>query len=391
MNTTPLSLLLENAFIQKNLNKKLSEVALLLSRNPSLDKEYIINQINGIQKSKAKIPSFYENPNIIYPTGLSLEQCSSEKTATYKSSILTGKTLIDLTGGFGIDSYFFSRKMHVTYLEPDKNLFEIVKQNFEVLNPTIDCYHSTCENFIETTTQTYDIAYIDPSRRNANDRVYKLKDCSPDVIDLLPKLLKITKKVLIKTSPLLDIKQTLHDLENVSKVWVVSVENECKEVLYCVENKLNHNPEIAAVNLDKINTEFSFTFDEEKVSEVQYSLPQKFLYEPNSSILKSGGFRCVAQRYKINKLNTNTHLYTSEKLLENFQGRTFSIQAVIDFQYKSFKTLNIKKANVSVRNFPDNIEQIKKKLKLNDGGEIYLFATRNIENNPVLIITKKVI
>ena len=184
-----LSLLLENTFIQKNLNKKLSEVALLLSKNPSLDKEYIINQINGIQKSKTKIPSFYENPNIIYPTGLSLEQCSSEKTATYKSSKLSGKTLIDLTGGFGIDSYFFSKKMHVTYLESDKNLFEIVKQNFKVLNTTIDCYHSTCENFIETATQTYDIAYIDPSRRNANDRVYKLKDCSPDVIDLLPKLL----------------------------------------------------------------------------------------------------------------------------------------------------------------------------------------------------------
>ncbi|OFY88948.1 MAG: hypothetical protein A3K10_16300 [Bacteroidetes bacterium RIFCSPLOWO2_12_FULL_31_6] len=377
-------------FIQSNRHKPLSEIALLLSKHPELDKHFILNQINGLQKAKLKLPTFYENENIIYPSGLSMEQCSSEQTGLFKSKLVQGKTAVDLTGGFGIDTYFFAKQfLEVSYVEQNAELFEIAQHNFQVLNAPIQCYQSSCEDFLVKNTQIFDLAYIDPSRRDETKRVFKLTECTPNVIELLPQLLKTAKQVLIKTSPLLDIKQTLKDLGKVSKVWVVSVNNDCKEVLYLVENSRNENPEIVAVNLSKNTSTFSFNYESEANTAVDFSEPLSYLYEPNASVLKAGGFKSIAQQFHLKKLAVNTHLYTSDNLINDFPGRFFKITHVLDYNEKIVKALGLKKANITTRNFTDSIEQIKKKLKLTDGGNDYVFAIRDLNDKPILIVCSK--
>lgn len=378
-------------FIQSNLDKPLSEIALLLSKHPELNKHFILNQINGLQKAKLKLPSFYQNKAIVYPIGLSMEQCSSEQTALFKSQLVKGISVIDLTGGFGVDAYFFSKQFNkVSYLEQNRELFEVVQHNFEVLNASIQCYQTSCEDFLAKNTQLFDLAYIDPSRRDESKRVFKLAECTPNVIELLPQLLKTAKQIIIKTSPLLDIKQTLNDLQLVSKVWVIAVNNDCKEVLYLVENSKNGNPEIVAVNLSKNTSTFSFNYENETNTAVDFSTPLSYLYEPNASVLKAGGFKSISAQFKLFKLATNTHLYTSNNLIHNFPGRAFKITHVLEYNEKIVKALGLKKANISTRNFPDGIEQIKKRLKITDGGNDYIFATRDSNDRPVLIICEKV-
>ena len=377
-------------FIQQNLDKALSEIALLLSKHPELDKNFILNQINGLQKAKLKLPTFYQNKAIVYPVGLSMEQCSSEQTALFKSQLVNGKTAVDLTGGFGVDAYFFSKQFdEVSYVEQNQELFEVVQHNFKVLNAPIKCYQTSCEDFLDKNTQLFDLAYIDPSRRDENKRVFKLAECTPNVIELLPQLLKTAQQVLIKTSPLLDIKQTLSDLKSVSKVWIVSVQNDCKEVLYLVNKTADNNPEIITVNIAKNTSTFVFDYEKESTVFVDFSEPQTYLYEPNASVLKAGGFKSIAAQFGLNKLAVNTHLYTSNELITNFPGRVFKITNTLDYNEKSVKTLGLKKANIATRNFPDSIEQIKKKLKLTDGGNNYLFATRNLYDKLILMVTEK--
>lgn len=381
-----------NQFIQTHQDKPIAEIALLLSKHHELDKNHILNQINGLQKAKNKLPTFYKNKSIVYPVGLSMEQCSSEQTAVYKSNLVTGKSIVDLTGGFGVDAYFFSKQFDATtYVEQNTELYNLVKENFKNLNTNIDCHNSSCEEFLKNNTKKFDLAYIDPSRRDESKRVFKLNECTPNVVELLPQLLKTAKQILIKTSPLLDIKQSLSDLKNVSKVWVISVNNDCKEVLYLVGNVANNNPEIIAVNLTKTNNEFfSLNYIDEENSVVDYSLPLNFLYEPNASALKAGGFKSIAVRFGLKKIAPNTHLYTSTVFIENFPGRTFKVDHLLDYNAKPIKQLGFTKANISTRNFPDSVEQVKKKLKLTDGGIIYLFAIRDIKDKPLITIAQKV-
>lgn len=314
----------EQQFIQQNKNKKLTEIALLLSKHPNLDKNFIINQINGIQKAKNKLPEFYNNPNIVYPATLSIEQCSSEQTANYKSSLirhaeLVSASILDLTGGFGIDSYYFSKKAkQVTYIEPNKELFTIVQQNFTTLNtPNTKLINSTCEEFLKSTKEKFDIAYIDPSRRKENQKVFMLTDCTPNIVELQNRIFKIGPKIFVKTSPILDIKQSIKELKTVSEVWVVSVNNECKEVLYLLEDKTTNNPKINTVNIPLFKNEeiplsrgvkgvlneqlFQFNFKTEESSTVDFSNPLNYLYEPNASILKAGAFKSIAKAYGLKK------------------------------------------------------------------------------------------
>jgi hypothetical protein len=387
----------ESEFIETHKQKPVTELALLLSKKPNLDATFILAQINGIQKAKNKLPAFYNTPNIIYPTKLSMEQCSSEKTGIFKSTLFchsaldAESSLIDLTGGFGVDSFYFSKQFkQVTYVEQNLELFETVKSNFEKLKANnIELVNSTAEEFLVTTNKNADVVYIDPSRRNENQRVFKLDECTPNIIDLVPDIFKIADKILIKTAPLLDIKQSLKDLKFVNKVWVVYLENDCKEVLYLMENGNTKEPQINTINLTKTDQEFHFNFLEESDANSSYSEPLNYLYEPNASILKAGAFNSIAEKFKLKKIAPNTHLYTSEKLVENFPGRTFEIENTLPYSPKDFKKLTIAKANVSCRNFKDNPEQVKKKLKIKDGGETYLFATTDLNNKPILIICVK--
>ncbi|MGB0886979.1 MAG: class I SAM-dependent methyltransferase [Vicingaceae bacterium] len=386
----------ELEFIAQNKNKSLPEIALQLSKT-DLDKEFILAQINGIQKAKNKLPEFYNTPNIVYPSKLSMEQCSSEKTGVYKSSIIRHSGLdpefhlIDLTGGFGIDCFYFSKTFKkVTHIEQNATLSKIAKNNFKLLKAnTIETINSTAEEFIKTTSLKADIVYIDPSRRNENQRVFKLDECVPNIIDLAPEIFKITNHILVKTAPLLDIKQSIKDLKFVSKIWVISVDNDCKEVLYLLEKDFSSLPEINTVNLSKINQEYSFNYTKEAEAFANYTQAKSYLYETNASILKAGAFNSICNQFDVDKIAPNSHLYTSENLIENFPGRTFKIETTIPYSTKDFKKLGIKKANVSCRNFKDSVEQTKKKLKLKDGGKHYIFATTDNNNKPILIICVK--
>ena len=379
-------------FIEAHKNDLLIDVALLLSKQTTFDKEFILAQINGIQKAKSKIQEFYDTRNIIYPTKLSLEQCSSEKTGIYKSQLIKGKTLVDLTGGFGVDSFYLAKEYEqVTYIEQNTELYKTVKHNFGLLKATnIKLVNSTAEEFIENNTQEFDVVYIDPSRRNQNKRVFKLDECSPNIIELAPELFQFSDKMLIKTAPLLDIKQTLKDLKNVSKIWVISVNNDCKEVLYLLEKGFSSEPEINTINLSKTNQEFSFNYSQENEAGVELSEPENYLYEANSAILKAGAFNSICEEYNIKKIAQHSHLYTSENLVENFTGRCFKIEHIIQYNLKEFRKLNITKANVSCRNFKNNVAQVKQKLKLKDGGETYLFATTDLNDKPVLVVCSKI-
>ena len=381
----------EAEFIEAHKHQLVAEIALLLSKKPDLNSAFILTQINGLQKAKNKIPEFYNTPNITYPTKLSMEQCSSEKTGLYKSQLLEGETLIDLTGGFGIDSFYFSKNFKdVTYIEQNQELFEIVKNNFEKFKvDNIELVNSTAEEFLSKINKKADIAYIDPSRRNENQRIFKLDECTPNVIELAPEIFKIANKILVKTAPLLDIKQSLKDLKHVSQVWVISVDNDCKEVLYLLEKDNTKEPTISTINLTKIDQVFQFNFQEEINANSNYSEPLNYLYEPNASVLKAGAFNGIAEKYELNKLAPNTHLYTSEELIENFPGRTFKIEHVLPYSPKDFKEVDIVKANVSCRNFKDNPKQVKKKLKLKDGGEFYIFATTDLNNKLIMVICSK--
>ncbi len=381
----------EKQFIELYKNKPLPEIALQISKT-SLDKDFILSQINGIQKAKNKLPEFYKTSNIIYPSKLSMEQSSSEKTGIYKSKIIKGASLIDLTGGFGIDSFYFSKEFKtVIHIEQNSELSLIVKNNLKLLKAknikTVNC---TAEEFIKTTKEKADIVYIDPSRRNENQRVFKLEECTPNIIELAPDIFKISNKILVKTAPLLDIKQTIKDLGNVSEIWIVSVENDCKEVLYLLNQNKSSPTTLNTVNLTKINQEYSFSYEEEVNSPAYYSPPKNYLYESNSSILKSGAFNSICSRFDVEKIAPNSHIYTSINLIENFPGRTFRIEQTISYSPKYFKKLDIIKANVSCRNFKDSPEQIKKKLKIKDGGKTYLFATTDINDKPILIICLKI-
>jgi hypothetical protein len=363
----------ENALVLKNKT--------LFDLPPAL----IANQIACRRKAKAKLPLWYNNSGIIYPKITSLEQTSSEITAQYKHELLT-KLLpaeagrlhagADLTGGFGVDSFFISRLVNFFhYAEPDAELVELAKHNHQLLGNTSITYQcARAEEFLTTFNELLDFIYLDPSRRKGfNKKVFRLTDCSPDATKLLPALLAKAGLVLIKTSPLLDIQRGLIELKSVSDVFVVSVANECKEVLFLCRAGFSGEPLIHAVNLLSTDGEFTFRLSEEKEASVTYSDPLTYLYEPNASLLKAGAFKSIASAFGLMKLHRHTHLYTSDKPVNQFPGRVFNVNALIS-QQSLLQHFPSKQVNIICRNYPLSPDELKKKFKLRDGGPDYLIA-----------------
>lgn len=379
-------------FIQKNLNTDIVSVLLKNSIFDGVDSKLIAEQIEAKKKCRDKLPLWYKTTQIYYPNKLNIEQTSSEKTAAYKAEIVTGKSLLDLTGGFGIDSYFFSKKINeITHCEIDKNLSEIASHNFKKLGAkNIKCIAENGLEFITKTGAFFDWIFIDPSRRNqAKGKVFFLEDCLPNIPENLELLFSKTDTILIKTSPLLDLAVGIKSLQNVKEIHVVAIQNEVKELLWIVEKEYTKSVLIKTVNLKKSATEnFNFRLSDEKKAQVSYSEPQKYLYEPNAAILKSGAFKSVAAHFQTNKIAEHSHLYTSNKAI-NFPGRRFLIQKHLVFNKKEIQKLQITKANITVRNFPDSVSNIRKKFKIKDGGETYLFFTTNIEEKKIVLICKK--
>lgn len=340
----------------------------------------IAKQIAGRKKARDKFPIYYNTTEIVYPPSLSLEQSSSEATAKFKSGLFEGNIAADLTGGLGVDSFFLSKKFKsLVFVEPDHQLISIAAHNHNILGArNINYINQQAENFAVAIAHHFDLIYIDPSRRNFSRKVVALADCQPDVIALLPKLLPHATVVMIKASPLLDISKTLNDLEFVEKVFVVSVDNECKELLFICKQQFQGKPEISAIDLKHngtVHTDFSFNPGDELNSSVGYSPPLTFLYEANAAIMKSGAFKFVAEKFNLKKIAPNTHLYTSNTLEAKFPGRIFKIETELKSDPASLSDwLPDGKANVLTRNYPLTANQLRKKLRLKDGGEKFVIG-----------------
>lgn len=352
----------------------------------------IIEQIEAKIRCEKKLPTWFHAQNIYYPNKLNIEQTSSEVTSKYKAGLIKGEAIIDLTGGFGVDCFYFAKQFKtVTHFEIDEKLSKIVAHNYRKLSvKNIQTINNNGIEYLKTNSTQYDWIYIDPSRRHdTKGKVFFLKDCLPNVPEHLELLFKHSKNILIKTSPLLDISIGISELKFVKTIHVVAVNNDVKELLWILEQDFEGQINIETVNLKSKNTEyFKFPLEREKQGEASYSLPHIYLYEPNTAILKSGAFNEVSNQLSIFKLHKHSHLYTSNNLMD-FPGRTFKIDTVIPYNKKELKKSGIRKANITTRNFPETVQEIRKKFNIKDGGETYLFFTKDLNDNKIVIIANK--
>jgi hypothetical protein len=381
-------------FIDVNLRIDINKLVLKSQLFDEVENREIAVQISGKLKSKAKLPSWFLTKNIYYPAKISIEQTSSEQTAAYKSSLISGKKFIDLTGGFGVDDYYFSKQFEsIIHCEINEELSQITVHNFEELGvKNSKFYIGDGIEFLKQTEEKFDCIYVDPSRRSeVKGKVFLMSDCLPDVPNNLELLFSKTDKILMKTSPLIDLSQGLKELKSVKEIHVVAVKNEVKELLWIFEKEYQDEVVIKTINLDeKGNQIFDFNLVDESKVDCETSLPQKFLYEPNSAVMKSGGFNQVGIQVDLMKLHKHSHLYTGNELID-FPGRRFEIKEIIYASGKELKSrFKGKKANVTTRNYPQKVEEIRKTLKIKDGGEVYLFFTTNRNEERICLVCEKV-
>ena len=371
-------------YINQNLNSDLNK--LLLKKSPFSDvtMQEIVQQIKGRKTAEKKFP-FLTKEGIVFPPNLNLEQASSQSTAEYKAQNLTGKSFLDLTCGFGIDAYFLSKNFdEVTLIEQNSELISIVENNWKTLGSKANFINENLEKFLENSQHKFDVIYLDPARRDQqNKKKFLLEDLSPNLLEIEEQLHHISDKIIVKLSPLIDISYLISELKNITEIQIIAVRNEVKELVLIIENNLstgNQQPTtIKCINLESNDPEFSFNLDDEKSSNSEFSESSNFLYIPNNSILKAGAFNIISEKFGLKKLHPNTHFYTSENKIENFPGRVLEIEKI--------EAKNLKKGekyNIVSKNYPLKPEEIKKKYKLNDGGNQYLIFTQSIYGKEIL-------
>ena len=408
---------------------------LALAKTPEgVDLQYALQQIAAYQTIEKKIPSWAECDDLIFPPKLSLEQSSSELTARYKASLIKefmGNqpfTHIDLTGGMGIDCYFIAQNASAShYIEQNSELCQIAQHNFTHLNPNISVHNTTAEEFLNQSTeyrvQSTDksiakdsknaksqlstlnsklstLIYLDPARRGDHgQKLVSIADCQPNVIELLPQMFALTDKVVVKLSPMLDITRAIGELHCIEKLYVISVANECKELLLFINKNYTDDTQICAINLNSqqstVNSSLLLTgtLSHESALTIPYAVKMgEYLYEPYAAHLKSGLYKTIAEMYAISKLHPHSHLYTSDELNTNFPGRQFRVNQVIPFNKKNIKSFfkEHPKANLTTRNFPLTVSQLRTQYKIKEGGELYIFATTLRDDSLVLVLCEKV-
>ena len=360
---------------------------------------WFLQQIEGRERTADKLPTFASIPDWWYPVRLSCEQCSSELTARYKASLLSplalgeGKEerLLDLTGGYGVDTYFLSEQfIHTDYVEQNEELCRIAAHNFALSQKSkverqklsIAIHNTTAEDFLLSSPcgeAGWGLSFLDPARRDSHgSKVFRIEDCTPNVVELLPTLLAHSKRLLIKLSPMLDLTQAVTSLSQVNwDIHIVAIKNEVKEVLLLSGG----TGQITTIDLAQKDQAFVFTREEEQHCglDIRDGKLANYLYEPNAAILKAGAYKLVAQRFGLHKLDVNTHLYTSRQFIENFPGRVWRIT----------EKQNLKQANVLTRNYPLTPEQLKKKLHLRDGGTAFVIGCR-VAGKPTLLYAERV-
>lgn len=384
-------------FIKENENRNPKEVALAASSNKNIDGIFAASQINGRNIAKSKIPSWAEIEGIIYPKHLSLEQCSSEETARFKATLASGNSMADLTGGMGVDCFFLSSNFkEADYVERQEELCSIMNHNKSLLNAdNLSVHNGDAVSYLKDMKHV-DLIYIDPARRDVNGgKTVLISQCEPDISQINDLLLEKASKVMVKLSPMFDLEQAKREVNGIESIYIISANNECKELLLVLSKESNEaEPYIYCINLTKESvSKFGYTISDEKKSIPTYAgKPEKYLYEPNASIMKAGAYKSLGNAFGLKKISVNSHLYTSENLETGFPGRTFEIINTYDFSKKSIKQLtsDCPKANLTVRNFPGTVNELRKRLKITEGGDDYLFATTLSDNTKVILRCRKV-
>ncbi len=381
-------------YINSNLKSDLSKLIFKGSPFENVSIQELAGQIESKKKCEQKLPTWFNTSDIYFPPKLSFEQSSSEATADYKRKIIKGESLIDITGGMGVDDFYFSKSFKkVIHCEMNTELSDLTRHNFTQLGAkNIECIAGDGIEILKQQNKKFDWIYTDPARRDDNkNKVFLLSDCTPNIPELIDTLFEFTDHILLKAAPLLDITNGIRELGHTKEVHIISVKNDCKELLFVLEKGYEGPIHYKTINLtDQGIQEFSFS-NEEQTDTATFSLPEHFLYEPNASIMKSGGFNSLAENFNLSKLHQNSHLYTSKELITNFPGRTFSFENILSYDKKTLmKHLPEGKANITVRNFKSDVNQIRKKTKIKDGGDIYLFFTTNKDNKAVVLLCTKI-
>ena len=413
-------------FVREHADEDVRKVALLGSKDREVDLPMALQQIAGRQVARKKLPSWAAVEGIVYPPHLNIEQCSSEQTARYKASLTPSPSpkgdesgmFVDLTGGFGIDFYWMSQGFaHRYYVEQNEALCSIAENNFRVLDlPCSVCCGSAAAYLLQMPHAS--LIYLDPARRNEHGgRTYGIEDCTPNVLELMPQLLEKADRVMLKLSPMLDWRKAVDDIQkqnaSVSEVHIVSVDNECKELLLVVSKEPVVNLRLVCVNNDTVfeavrggRTQSSHTTDQEFVRDVLIAGKchaedtPLYLYEPNASIMKAGCFAEVEEQFPVRQISQNSHLFLSDVVIDNFPGRKFQILAISSMNKQEMKRsftqiinqklTSMESANITVRNFPMSVDQLRKKLKMKDGGDTYIFATTTASGEHKLLICRKI-
>jgi len=374
-------------YISANLTADANQIALAKSPFEGVTPAELAIQIIAKKKSENKLPTWYKTADIYFPPILSIEQTSSEVTAKYKSKLAKGNSLIDITGGLGIDSYYFSKQVaNVTHCEINAELSAIASHNAKVLNANNISFEATDGiAYLNTAEKQFDTIYVDPARRAEKGKVFMLKDCTPDVVSIIDTLLEKAQRIIIKTAPLLDISAGLSELKQVSEIHIVSVKNECKELLWVIDREYQGETRIIAVTLNETEKLFSFKRSSIKSSASFASNlnPAGYLYEPDAALLKSGAFNLIGSTYGLLKLHPQTHLYIAPEINKNFPGRIFKIAEMMN-------TASLKKAgdltgNVTVRNYPAKPEDLVKKYKIKPAKDQFLIFTKVANGENVIL------
>lgn len=397
-------------FVRRHADDDVRKLALQGTRDGEVDLSMALQQIAGWQTARRKLPSWAAVEGIVYPPHLNMEQCSSERTARYKAQIVgKGDIFVDLTGGFGIDFYWLSQGFQQRiYVEQNEALCTLADHNFRQLGHACMVKCSTAAAFLQILTHA-DLIFLDPARRNEHGgRTYGIVDCTPNVLEMLPLLLQKSDRVLLKLSPMLDWQAAVTELQFVSEVHILSTDNECKELLLLLEPSAEprsvedclvvcvNNDQVFKVNAkeqgkDLLQVKSGFTSSKTGVYFKQNQEPL-FLYEPNASIMKAGCFSVLEQRFPVSQVAPNSHLFLSSDEIGDFPGRRFQIQAISSLNKKELSSVlaPLERANMTVRNFPMTVDQLRKKLKLKDGGDIYIFATTTADGQHRLLICRKI-
>ncbi|MEZ5813933.1 MAG: class I SAM-dependent methyltransferase [Alphaproteobacteria bacterium] len=381
-------------FIREHENADVAALALKKPPDPGWNYPLILDQIKSRQKARTKLPLWPDHhPDIIFPPSNILEQASSAATARYKAGLIKGKTFIDFTGGAGVDSCALTEHYESgIIIDSNETAATLIAHNLPLLcRPGIklDIRCAKAEDFIKDMPNT-DLALIDPQRRDTKTKgKFILESTAPSVLELLPALLEKARHIILKTSPMLDIAQTIKDLKHVHSVHIVEWRGDCKELLFILNRGTTEEPLITAASINDTGDTVSqliFTAEEEKSANAPLSMPLKYLYEPGPAFQKSGSFQTIAERFNLHKLHAHTHLYTSNTLRPDFPGRCFEI--IGQYPVKAQK-VPLKQAHITTRNFPLDTATLRKKLKLKDGGKDYLFACTLMDGSKTLLHGRK--